>query len=50
MFHKPHERIVASVIYYYDTDKAIVDKGLKLRKGRNPDVDFPSRDEFYHEV
>ncbi|KAJ7284565.1 hypothetical protein C8J57DRAFT_1216984 [Mycena rebaudengoi] len=45
----PHERIVASVIYYYDTDKAIVDKGLKLRKGRNPDVDFPSRDEFYHE-
>ncbi|KAJ7284557.1 hypothetical protein C8J57DRAFT_1708995 [Mycena rebaudengoi] len=41
----PHERIVASVIYYYDTDKAIIDEGLNLRKGREEEADFPTVDE-----
>ncbi|KAF9066716.1 hypothetical protein BDP27DRAFT_1423620 [Rhodocollybia butyracea] len=36
----PHERIVASVIYYYDTDGPIQDKGLSFRMFRN----FPSED------
>ncbi|KAE9388782.1 hypothetical protein BT96DRAFT_1025294 [Gymnopus androsaceus JB14] len=41
----PHERIVASVIYYYDTDSAIEDKGLSFRKFRDPEHDFPAVDE-----
>ncbi|KAJ7284568.1 hypothetical protein C8J57DRAFT_1497468 [Mycena rebaudengoi] len=46
----PHERIVASVIYYYDTDKAVVDEGLNLRKGRDEDVDFPQNEGFVHDA
>ncbi|KAJ6594273.1 hypothetical protein B0H19DRAFT_1246959 [Mycena capillaripes] len=46
----PHERIVASVIYYYDTDPTIVDEGLKFRKGREPGFDFPTDEEFQHEA
>ncbi|KAJ7293978.1 hypothetical protein C8J57DRAFT_1270505 [Mycena rebaudengoi] len=46
----PHERIVAGCIYYYDTDTAIVDEGLDLRRGRDADVDFPPIEEFYHEA
>ncbi|KAJ7665929.1 hypothetical protein DFH06DRAFT_262963 [Mycena polygramma] len=46
----PHERIVASVIYYYDTDDAIIDEGLEFRKFRDPEVDFPSTEEFTHEA
>ncbi|KAJ7872308.1 hypothetical protein B0H14DRAFT_3438991 [Mycena olivaceomarginata] len=46
----PHKRIVASVIYYYDTDRAIIDDGLEFRKFRDPEVDFPSTDEFRHEA
>ncbi|KAJ7680683.1 hypothetical protein DFH06DRAFT_1315428 [Mycena polygramma] len=45
----PHERIVASTIYYYDTDPAIVDEGLKFRRGREEETDFPSTAEFRHE-
>ncbi|KAF5392719.1 hypothetical protein D9757_000817 [Collybiopsis confluens] len=37
----PHERIVASVIYYYDRDSAIEDHGLSFRKFRDGDLDFP---------
>ncbi|KAJ7510454.1 hypothetical protein B0H11DRAFT_1959149 [Mycena galericulata] len=45
----PHERIVASVIYYYDTDPAIVDQGLEFRKPRDPGVDFPTFEHYRHE-
>ncbi|KAJ7454732.1 hypothetical protein FB451DRAFT_1373392 [Mycena latifolia] len=45
----PHEKIVASVIYYYDTDQAIIDQGLKFRKGREPAVDFPTIEDYRHE-
>ncbi|THU97232.1 hypothetical protein K435DRAFT_838699 [Dendrothele bispora CBS 962.96] len=37
----PHERIVASAIYYYDTDKFITDEGLSLRRFRHALDDFP---------
>ncbi|KAF7334430.1 Heat shock 70 kDa protein 12B [Mycena venus] len=46
----PHERIVASVIYYYDTDRGIVDDGLEFRKFRDPEVDFPQTKELRHEA
>ncbi|KAE9388784.1 hypothetical protein BT96DRAFT_1003878 [Gymnopus androsaceus JB14] len=47
----PHERIVASVIYYYDTDSAIEDKGLSFRKFRDSTEDFPAVEdaEYSHE-
>lgn len=45
----PHEQIVASVIYYYDTDSAIVDQGLGLRRLRDGDSDFPNPEEYRHE-
>ncbi|KAF9064500.1 hypothetical protein BDP27DRAFT_1333470 [Rhodocollybia butyracea] len=47
----PHERIVASVIYYYDTDVSIEDQGLSFRKFRDSEADFPGIDnpEFGHE-
>ncbi|KAJ7680682.1 hypothetical protein DFH06DRAFT_1464841 [Mycena polygramma] len=45
----PHERIVASTIYYYDTDPSIVDEGLKFRRGRSEEIDFPTSEEFRHE-
>ncbi|KAF9064498.1 hypothetical protein BDP27DRAFT_1333464 [Rhodocollybia butyracea] len=38
---KPHERIVASVIYYYDTDESIEDQGLSFRRFRDLTNDFP---------
>ncbi|KIK68298.1 hypothetical protein GYMLUDRAFT_35681 [Collybiopsis luxurians FD-317 M1] len=41
----PHERIVASVIYYYDTDPAIEDNGLSFRKFRDATEDFPNVEE-----
>ncbi|KAE9395195.1 hypothetical protein BT96DRAFT_159707 [Gymnopus androsaceus JB14] len=40
----PHERIVASVIYYYDTDSAIEDGGLSFRKFRDDRNDWPKTD------
>ncbi|KAE9387418.1 hypothetical protein BT96DRAFT_1025897 [Gymnopus androsaceus JB14] len=40
----PHELIVASVIYYYDTDSTIEDKGLSFRKLRDCREDFPAND------
>ncbi|KAE9395189.1 hypothetical protein BT96DRAFT_923015 [Gymnopus androsaceus JB14] len=48
----PHEQIVASVIYYYDTDSAIEDKGLSFRKFRDSTEDFPAVEdsEYRHEV
>ncbi|KAF9064501.1 hypothetical protein BDP27DRAFT_1425790 [Rhodocollybia butyracea] len=47
----PHERIVASVIYYYDTDDSIEDQGLSFRKFRDSTGDFPAIEdsEFRHE-
>ncbi|KIM87750.1 hypothetical protein PILCRDRAFT_260026 [Piloderma croceum F 1598] len=42
----PHERIVASAIYYYDADPEIVDEGLSLRRMRDVDGDeFPNVEE-----
>ncbi|KAJ4464528.1 hypothetical protein C8J55DRAFT_529967 [Lentinula edodes] len=37
----PHERIIASFIYYYSTDPAIQDHGLSFRKFRDVSDDFP---------
>ncbi|KAF9066699.1 hypothetical protein BDP27DRAFT_1330170 [Rhodocollybia butyracea] len=37
----PHEQIVASVIYYYDSDGPIQDEGLSFRKFRDTNEDFP---------
>ncbi|KAJ3984363.1 hypothetical protein F5890DRAFT_49768 [Lentinula detonsa] len=47
----PHERIVASVIYYHETDDAIQDRGLSFRKFRDTTNDFPNVEdsEFRHE-
>ncbi|KAJ3969664.1 hypothetical protein EV361DRAFT_963930 [Lentinula raphanica] len=47
----PHERIVASVIYYYETDDAIEDRGLSFRKFRDSTNDFPNVEEpdYRHE-
>ncbi|KAF7357695.1 BZ3500-MvSof-1268-A1-R1-Chr11-1g03198 protein [Mycena venus] len=45
----PHEKIVASVIYYYETDPAIVDEGLNFRKGRDPAHDFPAELHYSHD-
>jgi hypothetical protein len=47
---QPHERIVASAIYYYDTDSAIHDEGLSLRRVRHEGSDFPTRAGPRHEV
>jgi hypothetical protein len=38
----PHERIIASAIYYYGRDPSIVDAGLYLRRKRNDD-EWPGR-------
>ncbi|KAH7869156.1 uncharacterized protein C8R40DRAFT_1131513 [Lentinula edodes] len=38
----PHERIIASFIYYYSTDSAIQDHGLSFRKFRDVNDDFPA--------
>ncbi|KAJ6588743.1 hypothetical protein B0H19DRAFT_1057870 [Mycena capillaripes] len=45
----PHERIVASALYYYDTDSAIVDEGLSFRKVRDPSTDFPTFEDYRHD-
>jgi hypothetical protein len=47
---QPHERIVASTIYYYETDSDITDDGLHLRFIRDEDSDFPLYREERHEV
>ncbi|KAJ3755634.1 hypothetical protein EV360DRAFT_85726 [Lentinula raphanica] len=44
----PHERIVASVIYYYETDEAIEDRGLSFRKFRDPTNDFPNVEDSHY--
>ncbi|KAF4598316.1 hypothetical protein EYR38_006713 [Pleurotus pulmonarius] len=44
----PHEQIVASGIYYYDTDLEIKDRGLSFRRRRDED-DFPSKQEYRQE-
>jgi hypothetical protein len=46
----PHERIVASAIYYYDRDSSIQDAGLYLRRRRDGDLDFPSGEEHMSHV
>ncbi|KAF9066684.1 hypothetical protein BDP27DRAFT_1365452 [Rhodocollybia butyracea] len=47
----PHERIVASVIYYYyDTDGPILDGGSSFRKFRPSGFDFPSPQEYTSEI
>ncbi|KAF9496465.1 hypothetical protein BDN71DRAFT_1505766 [Pleurotus eryngii] len=48
----PHERIVASAIYYYDNNEWICDQGLGFRRVRRPEEDFPifmehNADDFY---
>ncbi|KAJ4468827.1 hypothetical protein J3R30DRAFT_3739498 [Lentinula aciculospora] len=42
----PHERIIASTIYYYETDDAIEDRGLSFRKFRDSTKDFPDIENF----
>ncbi|KAL0950698.1 hypothetical protein HGRIS_007475 [Hohenbuehelia grisea] len=44
-----HERIVASAIYYYDTDPEVQDEGLGFRRLRDPEEDFPGREEYRHD-
>ena len=48
-FAKPHERIAASAIYYYDTNDSIIDDGLGFRKYREPEIDFPQESIHTHE-
>ncbi|KAL0950704.1 hypothetical protein HGRIS_007481 [Hohenbuehelia grisea] len=45
----PHERIVASAIYYYDTDPEVQDEGLGFRRLRDSEEDFPSETDYRHE-
>jgi hypothetical protein len=45
----PHERIVASAIYYYVRDASIHDAGLYLRRKRERD-DFPGDEDYRYEV
>jgi hypothetical protein len=48
---QPHEQIVASVIYYYDTDPTIEDAGLSLRRLRKTEDEFPyylNHEVLYH--
>jgi hypothetical protein len=47
---QPHESIIASAIYYYDTDPAIIDGGLGLRRVRDGEYDFPSVMDYDHDV
>ncbi|KAJ7577457.1 hypothetical protein C8J56DRAFT_1031469 [Mycena floridula] len=44
----PHERIVASAIYYWHADASITDHGLSLKRSRIS-VDFPDPEEHRHE-
>jgi hypothetical protein len=47
---QPHERIIASVIYYYETDADIQDPGLSFRYLRCLLTDFPSEEEHSADV
>ncbi|KAK7693628.1 hypothetical protein QCA50_003197 [Cerrena zonata] len=40
----PHERVVASAIYYYSADPSLSDEGLGIRRFRNPNG-FPNEEE-----
>jgi hypothetical protein len=46
----PHERIVASAIYYYERDPTIIDAGLYLRRKRDIYGDFPSEEDEHRQV
>jgi hypothetical protein len=46
----PHERIVASAIYYYERDPTIIDAGLYLRRKRDGSDDFPSGEDHHRQV
>jgi hypothetical protein len=46
----PHERIVASAIYYYERDPTIVDSGLYLRRKRDGYHDWPSNESANRDV
>ncbi|KAJ8515478.1 hypothetical protein ONZ45_g7083 [Pleurotus djamor] len=45
----PHERIVASFIYYYDTNEFVRDDGLSFRRARHEENDFPGLMDYNHE-
>jgi hypothetical protein len=45
----PHERVVASAIYYYERDPSIIDAGLYLRRKRDY-YDFPSQENYKRDV
>jgi hypothetical protein len=47
---KPHERVAASAIYYYETDSDILEDGLALRRLRDPQSDFPGVDDYHHDA
>jgi hypothetical protein len=46
----PHERIVASAIYYYERDPSIIDAGLYLRRKRDGNEDFPNQEDSNRDV
>jgi hypothetical protein len=46
----PHERILASAIYYYERDDTIVDAGLYLRRKRDGENDWPTHDNANRDV
>jgi hypothetical protein len=46
----PHERIVASAIYYYERDPTIVDAGLYLRRKRDGKRDWPNESQNHRDV
>jgi hypothetical protein len=46
----PHERIVASAIYYYGRDPSIIDAGLYLRRKRDGIEDFPDQEDSHRDV
>jgi hypothetical protein len=46
----PHERIVASAIYYYERDDSIIDAGLYLRRRRDGEDDWPSTTNSHRDV
>jgi hypothetical protein len=46
----PHERIIASAIYYYERDTTIVDAGLYLRRKRDGRFDWPNPEDDNRDV
>ncbi|KAJ8503099.1 hypothetical protein ONZ45_g11152 [Pleurotus djamor] len=44
----PHEKIVASFIYYYDTNEFVRDDGLSFRRVRIVEADFPIQTNYMH--